>query len=75
MKRIALAVEATQSSAQDIGSLTPAQVQSQLAAGRIRVFDANSVDIFNKHHVRGATRLEYETKAIVGFYANTGDAR
>lgn len=52
--------EATELSAQGIGSLTPAQVQSQLAAGRVRVFDSNPVDVFNKHHVKGATRVDYD---------------
>lgn len=54
------AVRKTSESSRYIGSLLPEQVQLRLAGGRIRVFDANPVDVFNKHHVRGARRVEYD---------------
>lgn len=46
--------------ADEIRTLTPAQVHAQMSKKQIQVFDANTPDVFAKHHVPGATHVEYD---------------
>jgi rhodanese-related sulfurtransferase len=46
--------------ADDVRTLTPAQVHAQMSKKQIQVFDANTPDVFAKHHVPGATHVEYD---------------
>ncbi|HKU14333.1 MAG TPA: rhodanese-like domain-containing protein [Steroidobacteraceae bacterium] len=43
-----------------IRTLTPAQVHAQMAKQQIQVFDANLPEVFARHHVPGATHVEYD---------------
>ena len=45
---------------QSIATLTPAEVHARSLKDRITVIDANPIDIFNKHHVAGAKRVDYD---------------
>jgi rhodanese-related sulfurtransferase len=50
----------TKVAAQSIATLSPAEVQARSLKSEITVIDANPVDIFSKHHVAGAKRVEYD---------------
>jgi rhodanese-related sulfurtransferase len=57
---LCLSLASLTAAAEEIRTLTPAQVHAQWAKKQIQVFDANTPDIFARHHVPGATHVEYD---------------
>lgn len=49
---------------EEIATLTPMEVHARMLANEIEVIDANPIDIFKKHHVAGARRVDYDKVSI-----------
>lgn len=52
--------QSTKASAQQVRSLSPADVHSLVRDARALVFDASPTDIFTKYRIPGAKRVEYD---------------